>query len=73
MAQFRGTVQGFRGEASRLGSKDSGLAVTANGWHVGVTVYCNHEDGVDVITVYKTGGSNGYSSSRQVARVVEGK
>jgi hypothetical protein len=32
MAHFYGTVQGNRGEASRLGSKDSGLETLAASW-----------------------------------------
>jgi hypothetical protein len=38
MAQFRGVIAGQRGEASRLGSKSSGLTVHCNGWNGGVTV-----------------------------------
>lgn len=58
MAQFRGTIQGSRGDASRLGTKNSGLTVEANGWHVGVRVELTHEDGEDVARVYLTTGSN---------------
>lgn len=36
MARFRGTVQGNRGEQSRLGH--GGLTVTANGWESGIKV-----------------------------------
>jgi len=32
VAHFRGTVQGNQGEASRLGSKRSGLRATVNAW-----------------------------------------
>jgi len=35
MARYCGTVRGNRGGVSRLGSKDSGLRVTANGWNLG--------------------------------------
>jgi hypothetical protein len=58
MAQFRATVQGQRGEASRLGSKSSGLVVRANGWNIGVKVIAAHHNGKDVFRVVKTGGSN---------------
>lgn len=57
MAQFRGTIRGARGEASRLGGKESGLRVTANGWHGGVEVRAYHEDGEDHFDVYATDGS----------------
>lgn len=38
MAHFRGTVSGQRGEASRLGSKNSGLTVEAQSWEGKVRV-----------------------------------
>ena len=38
MAHFRGTVQGGRGEAHRLGTKTQGLITTANSWKSTVTV-----------------------------------
>jgi hypothetical protein len=74
MAQFRGTVAGQRGEASRLGSKNSGLVVTANGWNAGVTVRASVDgDGNDVFKVYATGGS-GYSGRNQhIATVRDGE
>lgn len=59
MAQFRGTIHGQRGEASRLGSKSSGLSVTANGWDTGVRVELSHVGTWDHVTVWRTGGSNG--------------
>lgn len=59
MAQFRGTIKGQRGEASRLGSKASGLVVRANGWDTGVVVCLDHVDGRDRVQVYRSGGSNG--------------
>lgn len=69
MAQFRGTIAGQRGDASRLGSKQSGLRVTANGWDAGVSVNCVHnaETGRDEFHVYRTGGSNGRQSDRLIA------
>ena len=61
MARFRGTLKGARGQASRLGSGKSGLAVEANGWKVGVSVYAheNNVDGSDLFDIYLSGGSNG--------------
>jgi hypothetical protein len=66
MAQFRGTIQGQRGEASRLGGKGSGLRVTANGWECGVTVSLEYDEkaGTDRLYVSLTSGSNGGLSSR---------
>lgn len=58
MAQYRATIRGQRGEASRLGFKTSGLYVTANGWNGGVSVTVHHKDGKDHFKVVRTGGSN---------------
>ena len=57
MAHFRGTVKGGIGEASRLGTKNSGLVVEANGWNDGVRVEATFENGKNVFRIYKTGGS----------------
>lgn len=70
MAQFRGTIQGNRGEASRLGTKNSGLDVTCNGWHGGVSVYAryNKKTGKDEFAIYHTAGS-GYGFSKLIGTV----
>jgi len=67
MAHFRGTVKG-RGKttASRLGTKDSGLVVEANGWFGGVTVEVMHVNGKDVFYVYETGGSADFSGKKEL-------
>lgn len=51
MAQFRGTIQGMRGEASRLGSKETGLTVNAASWDGEVTVRLFHANGIDMVDV----------------------
>lgn len=66
MAQFRATIKGNRGEASRLGTASSGVLAKINGWNGGVAVVAKHstqhrhvpqlEDRFDI---YATGGSNG--------------
>jgi len=58
MARFRGTIRGQRGDASRLGSINSGLVVTCNGWDVGVRVVAGVRNGKDHFQIYATGGSN---------------
>jgi len=59
MARFRATMQGQRGQASRLGNAKSGIKVKVNGWNLGVTVYGNVDDtGQDSFAIYQTGGSN---------------
>lgn len=61
MAQFRGTIRGSRGEASRLGGKDSGINLTADGWDLGVSVRGFHSKITDKDTfdIEVTSGSNG--------------
>lgn len=44
MAQFRGIIQGQRGEASRLGSKASGLTVEAASWQGKIEVRLWHDE-----------------------------
>jgi hypothetical protein len=73
MAQFRATVQGHRGEASRFGGKASGITATANGWTSGVKVHgFVDDDGRDRFTIVATGGSN--SADRGIiAEVIDGR
>ena len=73
MARFRGTVQGARGEASRLGTAATGVTSTADGWHIGGEVEISDDDrGGDVVDFTLSGGSNARNSPRMVARYVEG-
>lgn len=60
MAQYRATIEGQRGIASRLGSKKSGLLAKVNGWNCGIEVEMSYdEEGKeDVINVYLTSGSS---------------
>ena len=69
MARFRGTVQGNRSEASRLGHPKDGLRVEANGWNGGVRVYAEANGDADTFHVYATGGSNGYTLDRYLATI----
>lgn len=59
MAQFLGSVKGSRGEATRLGTKNSGMKVYANGWDLGAYVSIVHINGEDIVSVSITKGSNG--------------
>lgn len=54
MAHFYGTLKGNRGEASRLGSKASGIKACIASWEGAVTVVLWHdaETGVDMASVY---------------------
>lgn len=53
MAQFLGSVQGSRGEATRLGDKNSGLQVEACSWQgkVVVRMWFDKVAGVDRYSV----------------------
>lgn len=44
MAQFIGCVKGTRGEASRLGTKKSGLTCIAASWLGAVSVSLRHDE-----------------------------
>ena len=60
MAQYQGKIQGSRGQATRLGTKSSGLETQCNGWNVGATARLDY-NGVkerDEISLYVTTGSN---------------
>jgi hypothetical protein len=51
MAHFYGTIAGQRGEASRLGSKTSGLETVAASWEGAVSVRLYEKDGRDYCSV----------------------
>lgn len=71
MAQFKAEIQGTRGEASRLGSKNSGMRAHVHGWNVGVKILAEHKNGKDVFYVYRTGGSNNACIGTDPLAVVE--
>ena len=73
MAQFRGSVQGNRSEASRLGHKTSGLTTECNGWNIGVRCYAYHDEetGKDVIKVTQTHGSSYGGIDKVIAYITE--
>jgi hypothetical protein len=72
MAQFYGTIKGSRGEVSRLGTKNSGLTIRANGWDIGVRVEITHENGKDRVQVFRTTGSNENRTMCRLVDIVEG-
>lgn len=59
MAHFRAVIQGMRGVASRLGSQNSGIDASVNGWKGGVEVLgrSSGKAGTDEFTINATGGS----------------
>ena len=65
MAQFRATIRGNREEASRLGTKKSGIEAHINSWVVGVAIYAAHDvsNKEDRFSIYITSGSSGGNES----------
>lgn len=65
MAHFYASIQGNRGEATRLGTPSSGIGGHIRGWNVGCKVECYiGADEKDHVRVVLTSGSNGYGHSR---------
>ena len=69
MARFLGSVQGSRGEATRLGTPNSGMSARVQGWRSGVRVEAYAEGDEDVFVIHSTGGSNGSSSEVTIGTV----
>lgn len=67
MARFYGEVQGNRGSTSRLGSAKSGMVGHIRGWSTGCRVDIRDEDGIDVVRVWRTTGSNARGSEQLIA------
>jgi hypothetical protein len=61
MAQYYADIQGNRGEATRMGTKNSGLSGHIRGWGVGarVTMRWNDKKEEDEVVIELTGGSTG--------------
>ena len=75
MAQFRGTVQGNRSQASRLGHKTAGLTTECNGWDTGVKVEArwNEELQCDEFIIFHTNGSSMKRKFVQIAKITGGR
>jgi len=72
MAHFYATIQGNRGEATRMGTPNSGIGGHIRGWNIGVRVVGRVDaNGRDVFEVIQTGGSNGTASSKVIATITE--
>jgi hypothetical protein len=74
MAHFISFIQGCRGEASRLGSKDSGIRASARGWHCGMRISGRHQSQLnrDVFTCYADHGSSGSGDDVWLAQTING-
>ena len=70
MANFRASIRGKRGEASRLGNDT--IHSTVNGWNVGVTVTGLKEKHGNRFDIFATLGSDGAGrGDRYIATVIE--
>ncbi len=72
MAHFRGTLQGGRGEASRLGHKSSGLNATLASWNGAIEVTLRATPEGDVAEIWQK-THHGHGISEKIADVVLGK
>lgn len=54
MSHYYGTLQGNRGEATRCGTKDSGIETYAATWNGAIRVKIYHEDGKDKYIIERT-------------------
>jgi len=66
MAQFYADIQGNRGQATRMGTKDSGMDGHIRGWNLGGRVWMryNKELERDEVTIDLTSGS-GYGNAEK--------
>lgn len=73
MSHFYANIHGNKGEATRCGTKGSGMVSHTRGWTIGAKVVCDHSHstGLDTIYISVTNGSNGYQS-RLLAWITEG-
>jgi len=60
MAQFYGDIQGNRGQATRMGTKKTGLDGHIRGWNIGARVWMSYNEQTkeDECTIDLTAGSH---------------
>ncbi len=63
MSKFYGDLQGSRGEATRCGTKQSGIRSHVRGWHVGIRATVDDRLAGDTVHVYATSGSSNNGTS----------
>lgn len=69
MSQFYASIQGNRGQATRQGTKKSGLEGHIRGWNLGARVWMFVDgDGQDRCQIVLTGGSNGRYSDKVIGQ-----
>ena len=68
MAQFYADIQGNRGQATRMGTKKSGMDGHIRGWYIGARVYMrfNEQTQEDECTIDLTAGSHNQKQSKRL-------
>jgi len=72
MARYKADIQGARGNASRLGTVESGISAHVRGWNLGIRIYGDSDSDnreADGFTLYATGGSHNPSESKRIGYV----
>ena len=70
MSHFYANIQGNRGEATRQGTRNSGIWGHIRGWDLGIKVYgFVDKEGKDSFLIYKTSGSNGGGSDELITTI----
>lgn len=73
MARFYGSLQGNRGQTTRMGTPSSGIKGHLRGWSIGAKVQLwVGPDGSDRVTVQLTGGSHNPSTLTDLGTYREG-
>ena len=63
MASLYGSLQGCRGEATRCGSKSSGVRASVQSWQGSLISYMDLDDNENpIITLKTSGGSSSYGN-----------
>ena len=62
MSHFYGSMKGNRSEKTSCGGKDAGIIAHLRGWNIGGKVSCRHVEGMDIVSIDCTGGSNNSES-----------
>ena len=75
MAHYYSRIKGHRGEATRCGSKSSGIAARADSYSVGARIEINWAAQLqsDVVTIYATTGSSSNGSRIFSYTIQDGK
>lgn len=75
MAHYYSRIKGHRGEATRCGSKSSGITARADSYSVGARIEINWSAELqsDVVTIYATTGSSSNGSRIFSYTIQDGK